>query len=83
MGGRELRQLPLPVRLRDEATLANFLPPAALAELPAALEALVSTGTGDGEAIIYLYGPGGVGKSHLLQAACHLAGGGSLYLPLA
>jgi DnaA family protein len=83
MGSSELRQLPLPVRLRDEATLANFLPSTVLEPLPVVLEALVKAQARTGEAIIYLYGPGGVGKSHLLQAACHLAGTDALYLPLA
>ncbi len=79
MNGPDQRQLPLPVRLRDEATLDNFLPLAASRALVAALRAQAE---GTGEPIIYLYGPGGVGKSHLLQACCHLAGAGALYLPL-
>jgi DnaA family protein len=32
---------------------------------------------------MYLFGPHGGGKSHLLQAACHLAPANSAYLPLA
>ena len=79
MNGPGQRQLPLPVRLRDEATLDNFLPLPASRALIAALRAQAG---GAGEPIIYLYGPGGVGKSHLLQACCHLAGAGALYLPL-
>jgi DnaA family protein len=76
----DLRQLPLPVRLRDEATLDNFLPMPATQALVCALRAQAGEG---GEAIIYIYGPAGVGKSHLLQASCHLAGASALYLPLA
>ena len=74
------RQLPLPVQLRDEATLDNFLPSPATLPLVAALR---QQAEGTGEAIIYIYGADGVGKSHLLQASCHLAGAGrALYLPL-
>ena len=75
-----LSQLPLPVRLRDEATLANFLATAAMKPL---LGALRAQATGSGEAVIYLHGPRGSGKSHLLQASCHLAGRDAQYLPLA
>ena len=75
-----LSQLPLQVRLRDEATLANFLATAAMKPL---LGALRAQATGSGEAVIYLHGPRGAGKSHLLQASCHLAGRDAQYLPLA
>ena len=75
-----LSQLPLPVRLRDEATLANFLATAAMKPL---LGALRAQATGSGDAVIYLHGPRGSGKSHLLQASCHLAGRDAQYLPLA
>lgn len=74
------QQLPLPVQLRDDATFDNYLPAPATRALVAALR---EQAKGTGEAIIYLYGPGGTGKSHLLQASCHLAGTGALYLPLA
>lgn len=74
------RQLALEVQLRDDATLDNYLGAPAVQPL---LLALQQQTTPDGEAIIFLYGPDGCGKSHLLQAACHLAGGGALYLPLA
>jgi DnaA family protein len=74
------RQLPLPVQLRDEATFDNFLSSPATLPLVAALQ---EQAAGGGEAMIYIYGLEGVGKSHLLQAGCHLAGaGGALYLPL-
>ncbi|MCB1731814.1 MAG: DnaA regulatory inactivator Hda [Halieaceae bacterium] len=75
-----LSQLPLQVRLRDEATLANFLATAAMKPL---LGALRAQATGSGDAVIYLHGPRGSGKSHLLQASCHLAGRDAQYLPLA
>lgn len=74
------RQLALQVQLRDEATLDNFLPVPALAPLINALRQQLGPA---GEAIIYLYGPAGSGKTHLLQSACHLAAAGALYLPLA
>lgn len=71
------RQLPLGVNLRDGAAFANFLPgpnAAAVACLRAGEEPLV-----------YLWGAGGTGKSHLLQAACAAAGQDgrpAAYLPL-
>lgn len=75
-----LRQLALPVHLRDEATLENFLPDGESAVLLAALQ---SQTTSVGDALIYVHGAEGTGKSHLLQACCHRAGEGSLYLPMA
>jgi len=74
------RQLALEIQLRDDATLGNFLGAPAVQPLLLALQQQTNS---DGEAIIFLYGPDGCGKSHLLQAACHLTGGGALYLPLA
>lgn len=73
-------QLPLEVRLRDEATLDNFL---ALASVEPLVDALQAQSGPDGEAVIYVYGPAGTGKSHLLQAAAQLGGAETLYLPLA
>jgi len=73
-------QLPLEVQLRDEATLENFLAVPAVRPLVSALQQQLEPG---GEAMIFLYGPSGTGKSHLLQASCHLAGNRALYLPLA
>lgn len=73
-------QLTLEVRLRDEATLENFFP---LPSDRAAVDALRRQLQGDGEPVIFLHGGSGSGKSHLLQASCHYAGAGALYLPLA
>ena len=73
-------QLPLSVGLRDEATLDNFhfLP----AHGPLS-PLLVKQQQPEGEHSIYLHGPSGSGRSHLLQAACHqLPAGDALYLPL-
>jgi DnaA family protein len=74
------QQLTLPVHLRDDATLENFLSPDDSGALTGALEQQLGA---DGEAMIYLHGGEGSGKSHLLQACCHCAGSGALYLPLA
>jgi DnaA family protein len=71
-------QLPLHLRLRDSATFANYFP-GPNAQLLHCLEQRR-------EPFVYLWGAGGSGKSHLLQAACHAAsemGAGAAYLPLA
>ncbi len=76
----ELAQLALPVHLRDDATMDNFLFSEALGPLRIALEQ--QTGA-DGEPAIFLHGPPGSGRSHLLQAAVHaLPSGDAQYLPL-
>lgn len=69
----------MPVRLRDQATFENFLPMPSTQPLLSALRGQAEVA---GEAIIYCYGTAGAGKSHLLQASCHLLGAGALYLPL-
>ncbi len=74
-------QLPLALQLRDDATFDNFYPGSnglVLETLKAQLN--------PGERYIYLYGALASGRSHLLQAACHLAESQelrALYLPLA
>ena len=73
------QQLVLDVRLSDTATLDNFLPAAGHAAVIAALRQQLEP---TGDPVLYLAGPQGAGKSHLLQAACHLAGRGAVYLPL-
>lgn len=78
-GQSRQHQLPLEVNLRDDATLDNFL---ALPRVEPLVKALRAQREPDGEAIIYLYGPAGSGKTHLLQASCHLSEAGTLYLPL-
>lgn len=80
MRGSQQSQLSLEVQLRDDATLENFLAVAAAQPLVSALRRQLEPA---GEAMIFLYGPAGCGKSHLLQASCHLAGNRALYLPLA
>tara|TARA_R110002110_G_scaffold415561_2_gene651018 strand:- start:253643 stop:254347 length:705 start_codon:yes stop_codon:yes gene_type:complete len=72
-------QLSLAVQLRDDATLDNFLPTPALQPL---VKALSEQSCAAGESVIFVYGPPGSGKSHLLQASCHLVPDAQ-YLPLA
>ncbi|WP_106478303.1 DnaA regulatory inactivator Hda [Phytohalomonas tamaricis] len=74
-------QLPLGVGLRDEATFANFMP-SGNAPL---VERLRHQLDDEGEPFVFLWGREESGRSHLLQAACHEAGGRdarALYLPL-
>ncbi len=75
-------QLPLALRLAPEADFATYW------EGPNAqpVAALRRAARGEGERLVYLHGPPGSGKSHLLQAACRAAteaGRGALWLPLA
>lgn len=77
-------QLPLGVRLRDDATFANYYPGANAAAL-GYVERLCDADAGWAESLIYLWGNDGVGRSHLLQAAClrfEQHGEPALYLPL-
>lgn len=62
-------QLTLGVGLKDEATFSNFFP-GKNTQLVAVLKNLVR---GEGERVIYFYGSGGQGCTHLLQACCHAA----------
>ncbi|MDN3519226.1 DnaA regulatory inactivator Hda [Aquisalimonas lutea] len=73
-------QLPLGIRWEDAASLASFHP-AGNARALAAVERLLA---GE-ETCVYLHGPGGTGKSHLLQAAARAGserGDPVAYLPL-
>lgn len=75
-----VKQLPLDVGLRELATFTSFVPGDAAAAV-AALQGLAAGGAQQ----MTLWGPAGVGKTHLLQAVCHaarLAGHSSMYLPL-
>lgn len=75
-------QLPLPVRLSDDASFANFHLCEANRSAVARIEHFVMGGSGS----LYLHGPPGSGRTHLLQAACHaLEANGAVivYLPLA
>lgn len=76
----QFEQLPLAVQLRDNATFDNYYVGDNALLIDSLRQQLV-----DGERYIYLYGPAGSGKSHLLQASCHHAeklGFESVYLPL-
>jgi DnaA family protein len=78
-------QLPLGVRLRDDATFANYYPGANAAALDY-VERLCEADAGWTESLMYLWGGEGVGRSHLLQAAClrvEQRSEQAVYLPLA
>lgn len=60
-------QLPLNLTLRKDATFKNFYP----GDNGTLLTALDAFNNGQGEQFIYLWGPAGVGRTHLLQACCH------------
>jgi DnaA-homolog protein len=64
-----LRQIPLGVRLPDRAVFAGFLP----AHNVQALEHVRRVAGGERSGLTWLCGPGGCGKTHLLQAACAAA----------
>lgn len=77
-------QLPLGIRLRDDATFANFYPGANAAAL-GHVERLCAPEASWSDELIFLWGAPGVGRSHLLQAAClrvQERGLQALYLPL-
>ena len=78
-------QLPLGVRLRDDATFKNFYPGSNAVAL-GYVERLCQADAGWTENLIYLWGAAGVGRSHLLQAAClqmDQSDQQAVYLPLA
>ena len=75
------KQLPLNIGLREGISFANFHPTGN----EALLHALQQMITGAGETALYLWGRGGAGKSHLLQAACQAMaerGAVTAYIPL-
>lgn len=78
-------QLPLSVKLSDEATLCNFFA-GPNEQAVKAVQALANPHASPADCSLYLWGASGSGRSHLLQAACHRmaeAGGIAMYLPLA
>lgn len=77
-----MRQLPLGVQLGVSLRFETFAE-GANREAVAALRRLADDGS---PVPVWIYGPAGAGKSHLLQAACAAAGGAgrsSAWLPLA
>ena len=60
-------QLIFRLALRDDATFDNYY----AGSNGAIIDALQRGVRGDGERMIYLWGAGSVGRSHLLQACCH------------
>jgi DnaA family protein len=74
-------QLPLGLTLRDSARFDSFFN----GRNQEAVQSLQSAAAGRGESLIYIAGPAGTGKTHLLQAACRLAAENQRttgYLPL-
>jgi DnaA family protein len=74
-------QLTLGVGLKDEATFANYY----RGQNGPLIQELQKAASGQGERVIYFCGSGGVGCTHLLQAACHQANRNkltSVYIPL-
>jgi DnaA family protein len=75
------QQLHLPIELGRESSFAEFLP-GQNGEVVTELEAMAA---GTGAPFVYLFGPTGTGKTHLLQASCLAARSTSRrsqYLPL-
>ncbi|NEX22521.1 DnaA regulatory inactivator Hda [Thiorhodococcus mannitoliphagus] len=64
------RQLHLPIELRREPTLEEYLP----GPNSEAVAAITAIAQGAGEPFIFVFGAAGTGKTHLLQAACLAAG---------
>jgi DnaA family protein len=65
-----MQQLPLGVRLPDRALFESFLP----GRNTEALAHARSIAAGEARGVTWLSGPGGAGKTHLLQAVCAAAG---------
>jgi len=77
-----MQQIPLPVELRPEADFAEYL----AGPNGEALTAIIDWAGGRRDPFLYLFGPSGTGKTHLLQAACRSAARtprSVFYLPLA
>jgi DnaA family protein len=73
------RQLTLNVALRDDATLANFLSRVSTQPLIHAISTQLDE---TGEPCIFVHGGADSGRTHLLQASCHLSDSQALYLPM-
>ena len=64
------KQLPLGLRLKQSARFSNFV----AGPNEELLEQLQQSARGCGEPFVLCWGSTGCGKTHLLQACCHLAG---------
>ena len=76
-------QMPLKIGLRDEASFSTFV--TEQESLAVALNALQNSLKKNSGNAFYLYGEEGVGKTHLLQAACRFMteqDQASVYLPM-
>jgi len=76
-----MQQLPLSVELRAETDFNEYLP----GPNAEAVAAVAGWAIGNGHDFLYLFGPPGTGKTHLLQAACRSAidlSATAIYLPL-
>lgn len=73
-----MRQLPLSVRLRDRASFESFLPGPNLV----ALTQIKALAEQQRPGLVWLCGPEGSGKTHLLQALCARGGSAAAYVPL-
>lgn len=74
-------QLPLEISLRPAARLDSYVP-GSNAEV---LHAVTAAAEGYGERFLFLHGPQGAGKTHLLAGACNQAAASArscVYLPL-
>jgi len=75
-------QLILGVRLRDSSVFASYLP----GRNRPAIDALLALRSGEPPTCVFIHGPAGSGKTHLLQALCAQASqqaDAAAYLPLA
>jgi len=76
-----MRQLALPMRLRASSVFDSFY----RGRNESTVQQLLALTTGGRAPAVWLYGAGGVGKTHLLQAVCARAGQAAqtaAYLPL-
>ncbi|MGH8176348.1 MAG: DnaA regulatory inactivator Hda [Steroidobacter sp.] len=75
------RQLPLSIRLRDSSVFASYF----AGRNQPVVDALLALTRGGPPTCVWLSGPNGVGKTHLLQALCARAGQNgeiAAYLPM-
>lgn len=71
-------QLPLRLALREGSTFANFQP----GRNQELLDTLARVRSAVAFRVLFVWGEGGTGKTHLLEAACHANGEAAVYVPL-